>query len=113
MVSGRHANHFVCASSITASSPAFSCKANAFFDGSRIPGRRRLFSFSSKRYGLQFSPLASPDAEEDHETGTAELETPPEKLCGQFLGVESGDDEIDKVDGQGEVGNEFGSSDEE
>lgn len=64
-------------------------------------------------YRLQFAPLASPHAQEGHQGCTDALQTPPEPVSGNGVCVEGCCDEVNEVDGEGEVGDEFGARDEE
>ena len=54
-----------------------------------------------------------PNAETDHEGGGAELQEPPEKVGGEGAGVEGCGEEVEEVDGESEVGDEFGAGEED
>lgn len=56
--------------------------------------------------------LAGPHTQESHHTGASELKPPPEEVCGQGPSVECGRDEVQEMDCEREVGDEFRSRNE-
>ncbi len=76
-------------------------------------GCRRCSATPAKTYRAQLAVLARPDAEQGHDPRGGELEDPPEGVGGDGVGVERGEEEVDGVEGYGEVGDELGAGDEE
>ncbi|KAB8664821.1 hypothetical protein FH972_026246 [Carpinus fangiana] len=68
---------------------------------------------ASELDGLQLSPLAAPDAQADHQTRAGNLKAPPKDVPGYGMAVEGCADEVNTMDGEGEVGHEFRAGDKE
>lgn len=72
---------------------------------------RSCFPLAAERHGLQFSPLASPHSQRNHQSGRSGLHEPPVERVRDAMRVERGDDQVDEVDRQSEIGDEFGAGD--
>lgn len=86
---------------------------SAHFVSSSLVRSRRLLclSLSTKSHRLQLAPLARPHPQKDHEGCRCRLNKPPVQRVRYAVGVKRGDDQMYKVDCQGEVGNEFRTRD--
>lgn len=62
---------------------------------------------------LQFPPPTGPHAETGHQARAGRLEQPPEPVARHRARIERGDDEVQKVQGEGEVGHQLGARDED
>ena len=56
---------------------------------------------------MHLTPATSPDAETDHQKRAECLEGPPEQVGRERVRVECGDEEVQEMDGQGEVRDQF------
>jgi hypothetical protein len=63
--------------------------------------------------GLELAPPTRPDAEDSHEGDAGELEAPPEPVGWNGMRVQRRREQVEEVDGEGKVGDEFGARDEE
>lgn len=102
-------HHFVLPSS-SASAASVAC-ALAFLrvvDGSVNTFRRTTGATASTEVdGLQFPPLAAPYSQERHQSSTCQLDGPPQPVRRYRVRIQRGDDEVEEVDGEGEVGYQF------
>jgi hypothetical protein len=76
-------------------------------------GRHIFRRWRSKRYGLHFPVPTYPDARNDHQRRASAFERPPEEIRRQRARVEGGDEQVEEVDGQGEIWDKFRARDEE
>lgn len=97
------------------------CVVVCFIPGLRMRPRRRisllllllLRGADPNGDGLELAPPTRPDAEDSHEGGAGELEAPPEPVGGNGMRVQRRREQVEEVDGEGKVGDEFGARDEE
>jgi hypothetical protein len=61
----------------------------------------------------QLAPLARPDAQAGHKRGAGGLQSPPEEVARDGVRVQRGDEEVDGVEGEGEVEDEFAARNED
>lgn len=64
---------------------------------------------AAERYGFQFAVSAAPRSEEYAEDRGEHVGYVPRCVLGEGGGVEVDDDEVDQVEGEGEVGDELGA----
>ncbi len=118
----RHPNHLVraCAVSTPASSSAPDRIALSLFHRAGLDrmaiGRSRLRAFTAlpaESHGSEFSPLTRPNAYTSHESSGGGLHQPPVHVRRYRAGVDRGDDEVEEVDGERKIRDEFTAGDEE
>lgn len=63
--------------------------------------------------GLQLAVATAPGGEDDGESGGGHHGEPPHRVAGEGAGVERGEDEVEKMDGEGKVGDELATGDED
>lgn len=57
----------------------------------------------AKLDGLKLPSLTSPHSEEYHQGRTGKLKTPPEEVCGDGASIEDCGEDVEEVNGQGEI----------
>lgn len=73
----------------------------------------RRGSAPAERHGPQFAVPTPPRRQRDGHGACAAHRQPPRRMSRDLARVEGGDDEVEGVHGEGEVGDEFGAADEE
>lgn len=76
------------------------------------PRRRRVVpqdSPAAEEHGLQLPPLAAPHAQRDAERRGCSRAEPPHQVAWQGAAVEDGEEQVEALDGEGEVEDELGA----
>ena len=68
---------------------------------------------SPKSNRLQLPPPTTPNPAHRHENRTGHHQRPPQPIRRHALGIQRRDDEVNRMQRQGEIGHEFRSGDEE
>lgn len=111
--------HFVFSRHTRFAHPVFHVGRQGIAHGSRAPIRRRAGRAGSEdptaeeEDGLQLAVTASPHAQADGSGGGGDHGEPPHGVARKGARVEACEEEVEEVDCEGEVGNEFTARDED